>query len=74
MINSQLLIFLLVIYIITLYLTLKFDRRIMFISAILWLIPITEFNDMLIITVFIIMFFIHLIIPLSYIGGGKDDF
>ena len=74
MINSQLLIFLLVVYIITLYLTLKFDKRIMFISAILWLIPITEFDDILIITVFIIMFFIHLIIPLNYIGGGKDDF
>ena len=72
--NSQLLLLLLVIYIITLYLTIKFDKRVMFLSSILWLIPITWFDDILIIVVFIIMFFVHLIIPLGYIGGNDDDF
>lgn len=72
--NSQLLLLLLVIYIITLYLTIKFDKRVMFLSSILWLIPLTWFDDILIIVVFIIMFFVHLIIPLGYIGGNNDDF
>lgn len=72
--NSQLLLLLLVIYIITLYLTIKFDKRVMFLSSILWLIPLTWFDDILIIVVFIIMFFVHLIIPLGYIGGNDDDF
>lgn len=72
--NSQLLLLLLVIYIITLYLTIKFDKRVMFLSSILWLIPLTWFDDILIIVVFIVMFFVHIIIPISYIGGSNDDF
>lgn len=72
--NSQLLLFLLVIYIITLYLSLKFDKRVMFLSAILWLIPLTWFDDVLIIIVFVIMFFLHIILPLGSIGGNNDDF
>lgn len=72
--NSQLLLLLLVIYIITLYLTIKFDKRVMFLSSILWLIPITWFDDILIIVIFIIMFFVHIIIPMGYIGGNDNDF
>lgn len=72
--NSQLLLLLLVIYIITLYLTIKFDKRVMFLSSILWLIPLTWFEDILIIVVFVIMFLIHIIIPLNYIGGNDNDF
>lgn len=72
--NTQILLILLVIYIITLYLSLKFDKRVMFLSSILWLIPLTWFEDILIIVVFIIMFFLHIIIPLSDIGGNNDDF
>lgn len=72
--NSQILLILLVIYIISLYLSLKFDNRIMYLSSILWLIPITWFEDMLIITVLIIMFFVHIIIPFGNSGGEKDDF
>jgi len=72
--NSQLLLLLLVIYIITLYLTIKFDKRVMFLSSILWLIPLTWFDDILMIVVFVIMFFVHIIIPLNYIGGSDDDF
>lgn len=72
--NSQLLLLLLVIYIITLYLTIKFDKRVMFLSSILWLIPLTWFDDILIIVVFIIMFFLHIIIPISDLGGNNDDF
>ena len=41
--------------------------------SILWLIPLTWFDDILII-VFIVMFFVHIIIPISYIGGSDDDF
>lgn len=72
--NSQLLLLLLVIYIITLYLTIKFDKRVMFLSSILWLIPLTWFDDILIIVIFIIMFFVHIIIPMGYIGGNDNDF
>jgi len=71
--NSQLLILLLVIYLISLYLSIKFDKRVMFLSAIIWLIPITWFDNMLLIVIFVIMFLIHVILPLD-IGGGKDDF
>lgn len=72
--NSQLLLLLLVIYIITLFLSIKFDKRVMFLSSILWLIPLTWFDDILIIVVFVIMFFVHIIIPISYIGGNDNDF
>lgn len=72
--NSQLLLLLLVLYIISLYLSIKFDKRIMFLSSILWLIPLTWFDDILMIVVFIIMFFVHIIIPLYYVGGNDDDF
>lgn len=72
--NSQLLLLLLVLYIISLYLSIKFDKRVMFLSSILWLIPLTWFDDILIIIVFVIMFLIHVIIPLNYIGGNDDDF
>lgn len=72
--NTQILLILLVIYIISLYLSLKFDNRIMFLSAILWLIPITWFNDILIITILIIMFLVHIIIPLGSLKGDDSDF
>lgn len=72
--NSQLLLLLLVLYIISLYLSIKFDKRIMFLSSILWLIPLTWFDDILMIVVFVIMFFVHIIIPLYYVGGNDDDF
>lgn len=72
--NSQILLLLLVIYLISLYLSIKFDNRIMYLSSILWLIPITWFNDMLIIIVLIIMFFVHIIIPFGISGGKEDDF
>ena len=71
--NSQLLMLLLVIYIISLYLSIKFDKRVMFLSAIIWLIPITWFDNMLLIVIFVIMFLIHIILPLD-LGGNKDDF
>ena len=71
--NSQLLILLLVIYLISLYLSIKFDKRVMFLSAIIWLIPITWFDNLLLIVIFIIMFLVHVILPLD-IGGDKDDF
>jgi len=72
--NSQLLLLLLVLYIISLYLSIKFDKRVMFLSSILWLIPLTWFDDILLIVVFVIMFLMHIIIPLNYIGGNDDDF
>ena len=72
--NSQLLLLLLVLYIISLYLSIKFDKRIMFLSSILWLIPLSWFDDILMIVVFVIMFFVHIIIPLYYVGGSDDDF
>lgn len=72
--NSQILLILLVIYLISLYLSLKFDSRVMYLSAILWLIPLTWFDDILIITVFIIMFLVHIIIPLSNMRGDDNDF
>lgn len=71
--NSQLLILLLVIYLISLYLSIKFDKRVMFLSAIIWLIPITWFDNLLLIVIFIIMFLVHIILPLD-IGGDRDDF
>lgn len=72
--NSQILLILLVIYLISLYLSIKFDNRVMYLSAILWLIPLAWFDDILIISVFIIMFLIHIIIPLGNIRGDNDDF
>lgn len=72
--NSQILLLLLVIYLISLYLSLKFDSRVMYLSAILWLIPLTWFNDILIITVFVIMFLVHIIIPLGNVRSDDDDF
>ena len=72
--NSQILLILLVIYLISLYLSIKFDGRVMYLSAILWLIPLAWFDDILIITVFVIMFFVHIIIPIGSIRGDNDDF
>lgn len=72
--NSQILLILLVIYLISLYLSIKFDNRVMFLSAILWLIPLTWFDDILIITIFIIMFLIHIIIPLGSLRSDDNDF
>lgn len=72
--NTQLLLLLLVIYLISLYLSIKFDNRVMYLSAILWLIPLTWFEDIIIISVFIIMFFVHIIIPLGNLRSGEDDF
>ena len=71
--NSQLLILLLVIYLISLYLSIKFDKRVMFLSAIIWLIPIMWIDNLLLVVVFVIMFLIHVILPLD-LGGNKDDF
>ena len=71
--NSQILLILLVIYIITLYLSIKIDKRVMFISSIIWLIPITWIDNILLVVVFVIMFLIHIILPLD-LGGSKDDF
>ena len=72
--NSQLLLLLLVIYLISLYLSIKFDTRVMYLSAILWLIPLAWFDDILIITVFVIMFLVHIIIPLGSLRSDNDDF
>ena len=72
--NTQILLILLVIYLISLYLSIKFDSRVMYLSAILWLIPLAWFDDILIITVFIIMFLVHIIIPLGNMRGDGDDF
>lgn len=72
--NSQLMLLLLVIYLISLYLSVKFDNRVMYLSAILWLIPLTWFTDILIITVFIIMFLVHIIIPLGTLRSDNNDF
>lgn len=72
--NSQILLILLVIYLITLYLSIKIDKRVMFLSSIIWLIPITWFDNMLLIVVFIIMFLLHVILPLGSLRGDKYDF
>lgn len=71
--NSQILLILLVIYIITLYLSIKIDKRVMFISSIIWLIPITWIDNILLVVVFVIMFFVHIILPLD-LRGDNDDF
>lgn len=71
--NSQLLILLLVIYLITLYLSIKIDKRVMFISSIIWLIPITWIDNILLVVVFVIMFLVHIILPLD-LGGDRNDF
>lgn len=72
--NNQILLFLLVIYLIILYLSVKFDRRIMFIASIIWFIPITWIDNILLITVFVIMFLLHITIPLNSLRGDNDDF
>ena len=72
--NTQILLILLVVYLISLYLTIRFDNRVMYLSAILWLIPLTWFDDILIITIFIIMFLVHIIIPLGNLRSDEDDF
>lgn len=72
--NNQILLFLLVIYLIILYLSVKFDKRIMFIASIIWFIPITWINNILLITVFVIMFLLHITIPLNSLRGDNDDF
>lgn len=72
--NSQILLILLVIYIITLYLSIKIDKRVMFISSIIWLIPITWIDNILLVVVFVIMFLVHIILPLGSLRGDSDDF
>lgn len=72
--NTQILLILLVIYLISLYLSIKFDGRVMYLSSILWLIPLAWFDNILIVTVFIIMFFVHIIIPLGSLRSDEDDF
>lgn len=72
--NNQILLFLLVIYLIILYLSVKFDKRIMFIASIIWFIPITWIDNILLITVFVIMFLLHITIPLNSFRGDDNDF
>ena len=72
--NTQLLLFLLVIYLIILYLSVKFDKRIMFLASIIWFIPITWTDNMLLIVVFVIMFLLHITIPLNSLRGDDNDF
>ena len=72
--NNQILLFLLVIYLIILYLSVKFDKRIMFIASIIWFIPITWIDNILLITVFVIMFLLHITIPLNSLRGDDNDF
>ena len=72
--NTQTLLILLVIYIITLYLSIKIDKRVMFLSSLLWLIPLTWIDNLLLAVVFVIMFLIHIILPLGSLRGDKYDF
>jgi len=46
----------------------------MYLSAILWLIPLAWLEDILIITVFIIMFLVHISIPLGALRSDDSDF
>lgn len=71
--NSQLLLILLVIYLISLYLSIRFDKRVMFLSAVIWLIPIMWIDNLLLVVVFVIMFLVHIILPLD-LRGDSDDF
>lgn len=74
--TTELLLFItLIIYLIGLMFAMAFDKRTMLFVSILWLVPLFTIEDQPILHLFsIIMFLLHIIIPVLNMTGGKDDF
>ena len=74
MTNIEILWIALVLYIIGIYISYKFYHQLFMLTGILWFIPLTLIDNNIIKIFSVIMFLIHIIIPLSNNLNGGDDF
>ena len=74
MTNIEILWIALVLYIIGVYISYKFYHQLFMLVSILWLIPLTLIDNNIVKVFSVIMFLVHIIIPLSNNLSGGDDF
>lgn len=72
MTNIEILWIALVLYIIGIYISYKFYHQLFMLVSILWLIPLTLIDNNIVKVFSVIMFLVHIIIPLSNNLGGDD--
>lgn len=65
----------LILYIIGIYISYRFYHQLFMLVGILWFIPLSIIDNGIIKVFSVIMFLVHIIIPLSNnLNGGGDDF
>lgn len=75
MTNIEILWIALVLYIIGIYISYKFYHQLFMLVSILWIIPLTLIDNNIVKVFSVIMFLVHIIIPLSNnINNGGGDF
>lgn len=74
MTNIEILWVALVLYIIGIYISYRFYHQLFMLVGILWFIPLTLIDNNIIKIFSVIMFLVHIIIPLSNNLDGGDDF
>jgi len=72
--NELILFITLIIYVLGMVFSLNYDRRTVIFVSILWLVPIFLVENTFITLFSVIMFLLHIIIPVLNETGGKDDF
>lgn len=70
--NIEILWIALILYVIGIYISYKFYQQLFMLTGILWFIPLTIVNNNIIKVFSVIMFLVHIIIPLSNNLGGDD--
>lgn len=70
--NIEILWVALILYVIGIYISYKFYQQLFMLTGILWFIPLTIVNNNIIKVFSVIMFLVHIIIPLSNNLGGDD--
>ena len=74
MTNIEILLIAFVLYVMGIYLSYRFYHQLFMLVSILWLIPLTIIDNGVIKVFSVIMFLVHMIIPLTNYSNGGDDF
>lgn len=75
MTNTEILWIALILYVIGVYISYRFYNQLFMLVGILWLIPLSLVDNGIIKVFSVIMFLVHIIIPLSNnLSNGGDDF
>lgn len=73
--NIEILWIALILYVIGVYISYRFYHQLFMLVSILWFIPLTLIDNNIVKVFSVIMFLVHIIIPLSNnLGNGGDDF